>query len=64
MIAFETPVTKEQFIADVKDYIENKKSEKLADTFQAEFQYQNINEVLLDDLLTAINEAADKYVKC
>ena len=59
-----TIVTKQQFRSDAIDYIENKKSEKLADTFQEEFQYQNMNEILLDDILTAINEAADKYVKC
>ena len=62
--AFDQVITKEQFKADVKDYIENKKAERLKDTFQEEFQYENINEMLLDPILTAINEAADKYVRC
>lgn len=58
------PIDKETFKADIQDYIQNKKKEKLADTFLEEFKYQNINEELLDTLMTAINEAADNYTGC
>ena len=58
------PVTKESFKTDIQDYIQNKKTEKLADTFLEEFKYQNVNEELLDTLMTAINQAADNYTGC
>ena len=58
------PVTKESFKIDIQDYIQNKKTEKLADTFLEEFKYQNVNEELLDTLMTAINQAADNYTGC
>lgn len=58
------PVTKDDFKADIQDYIQNKKKEKLADTFLEEVKYQNINEELLDTLMTAINQAADNYTGC
>ena len=58
------PVTKEGFKTDIQDYIQNKKTEKLANTFLEEFKYQNVNEELLDTLMTAINQAADNYTGC
>ena len=58
------PVTKEGFKTDIQDYIQNKKTEKLANTFLDEFKYQNVNEELLDTLMTAINQAADNYTGC
>ena len=57
-------ITKEGFKADIQDYIQNKKTEKLANTFLEEFKYQNVNEELLDTLMTAINQAADNYTGC
>ena len=37
---------------------------EVADSFLEEVKYQNVNEELLDNLITAINEAADKYTGC
>ena len=58
------PISKEDFKADIQDYIQNKKKEKLADTFLEEVKYQNVNEELLDTLITAINQAANNYTGC
>ena len=67
------PIDKETFKADIQYYIQNKykfengnkiRNREIADSFLEEVKYQNINEELLDNLITAINEAADKYTGC
>ena len=66
-------IDKESFKADVQFYIQNKykfvdgnkiRNKEVADSFLEEVKYQNVNEELLDNLITAINEAADKYTGC
>ena len=65
------PVSKEDFKTDIQYYIQNKyiikegkrkRNPDIPDTFQE--LYDNINEELLDTLMTAINEAADNYTGC
>lgn len=65
------PVTKEDFKADIQYYIQNKyiikegkkkRNPDVPDSFQE--LYNNINEELLDTLMTAINQAADNYTGC
>ena len=67
------PIDKETFKADIQYYIQNKykfengnkiRNREIADSFLEEVKYQNINEELLDNLITAVNEAADKYTGC
>ena len=66
-------INKESFKADIQFYIQNKykfvdgnkiRNKEIADSFLEEVQYQNVNEELLDNLITAVNEAADKYTGC
>lgn len=65
MLIGEDPVTKEQFKADIKDYIQSKKDENL-EGFIEEFGYSNVKTELpeIDAILTAIEKAADNYTKC
>ena len=56
------PVTKEQFIADITDYIQTKKKDGL-NNFISDFGYQNVNN-LLDTFLTSVEEIADNYKEC
>lgn len=67
------PIDKETFKKDIQYYIQNKyifkdgnkvRNREVADSFLEEVLYQNVNEELLDNLITAVNEAADKYTGC